>query len=288
MRIAELYTGGGPVFSCEFYTPRTDAGHRALWRTVADLKQIQPGFVSITCGAAGTTREPTASLAIRIQREFGIPAMAHLVCTGTTREQLEETLGQLARDGIENILALRGDPPRDQPDWRPVPGGFAHADELAVFIRSHFDFCLGGACYPEKHHQAPSLEEDLRNLKRKVDAGCDFLVTQLFFDNADYWSFVARVREAGIEVPVLPGIMPALGRANLERMLQLSPGSKVPPALAQGLEEAGDDAARGFDFGVAWAARQCRELIDGGAPGIHHYTMNLSAATLALHDQLGT
>ncbi len=286
MRIAELYATGHPVFSLEFYTPRTEAGYRTLWRTIGNLKFMDPGFVSVTCGAAGTTRGPTADVVIRIQRDFGLTAMAHLVCTGTTRDELAETLTLLQQEGIENVLALRGDPPRDQPEWRPVPGGFGHADELARFIRDHFGFCLGGACYPEKHHEAPSPEEDLRRARGKVEAGCEFLITQLFLDNAVYWRFVERAREAGIPVPIVPGIMPIVSLDRLHRIIQLSPGTSVPPALEEALAAAGEDEERGFRVGVEWAVRQARELIEGGAPGIHYYTMNLAPATRAVHRQL--
>jgi len=286
VRIAELYAEGGPVFSLEFYTPQTPAGQRGLWRAIGELKQIGPGFVSVTCGAAGTTRERTADVVIRIQEDFGLVGMAHVVCTGTTQAELVETLGHLRAHDVENVLALRGDPPRDRPDWQPVPGGFRHADELAAFVRSRFDFCLGGACYPEKHHQAPSPEEDLRNLKKKVDAGVEFLITQLFFDNADYWSFVERARAIGVRVPIVPGIMPMRSLANLERVAGLSPGSKIPRELEAGLRAAGDDEARSLEVGVAWAARQCRELVERGAPGIHYYTMNLAPPTLDVHRRL--
>jgi methylenetetrahydrofolate reductase (NADPH) len=286
MRIADLYAAGGPVFSLEFYTPQTRSGQRSLWRAIGELKQIEPDFVSVTCGAAGTTRERTADVVIRIQEDFGLVGMAHMVCTGTTQRELVETLEHLRARDVENVLALRGDPPRDRPDWQPVPGGFRHADELAAFIRSRFDFCLGGACYPEKHHEAPSPEADLRNLKRKVEAGVEFLITQLFFDGADYWSFVERARAIGIGVPIVPGIMPMRSHANLERIAALSPGSKIPRELVEALREAGDDEERSLAVGVEWAARQGRELLARGAPGIHYYTMNLAPATLAVQRRL--
>jgi methylenetetrahydrofolate reductase (NADPH) len=206
-----------------------------------------------------------------------------MVCTGTTREQLLETLERLEERGVENVLALRGDPPRDQPEWRPVPGGFRHASELAAFIRERFDFCLGGACYPEKHHEAPSLEEDLRHLREKVEAGVEFLITQVFFDGAVYWRFVERVRALGIDVPIVPGIMPLRDLASLERIVALSPGTSVPAELRERLVAAGGDAERALAEGAEWAARQVRGLLDGGAPGIHYYTLNLSPSTLRAH-----
>ena len=185
MRIVELYARQRPVFSFEFFPPKTETGYRSRYRTIGELKRLDPGFVSVTCGAAGSTRRKTADLVIRIQRDLGITAMAHMVCTGTTREELLETLAALDAEGIENLLTLRGDPPRDEPEWRPVPDGFRHADELAAFVRGRFGFCLGGGCYPEKHPEAPDAETDIANLKRKVNAGVEFLITQLFLDDAE-------------------------------------------------------------------------------------------------------
>jgi methylenetetrahydrofolate reductase (NADPH) len=286
MRIADLYAGGEPVFSFEFFPPKTDEGYRTLFETIADLKRLEPGFVSVTCGAAGSTRQKTAELVVRIQRDLGLTAMAHVVCTGTPSDQLAESLGWMRGQGIENVLALRGDAPKNQPDWRPVPGGFRHASELAGFIRSRFDYCIGGASYPEKHPDAPSPAEDLRHLKAKVDAGVEFLLTQLFFDNEDYWAFVARARESGISVPIVPGIMPIVSAANLRHMLTLSPGSKQPAELQRELDAAGDDAEAALEVGVRWATRQCRELLERGAPGIHFFTLNRSPATRRVHGAL--
>ncbi len=281
MRIAELYAGNRePVFSLEFFTPKDQAGRRALFRAIERLLAIEPGFVSITCGAAGTTRERTADLAIAVQQGLGVTTMAHLVCTGTTKEELDESLRHMQQHGIENILALRGDPPRGSTDWKPVEGGFRHANELAAFIRARFDLGIAGACYPEKHHEAPSLEADIDNLVRKVEAGVEVLITQLFFENDRYWSFVEAVRERGVEVPIIPGIMPVLSLANLERIASLSPGTTVPEALKERLRSAGEDGEKAFDAGVAFAAAQCRALLDRGAPGIHFYTLNRSKATL--------
>ena len=280
MRIAELYAARRePVFSLEFFTPKNEAGRRAFFRAIERLLAIEPAFVSITCGAAGTTRQRTADLAIEVQQELGVLTMAHVVCTGTTQSELEGTLRYMQEHGIHNILALRGDPPRGTTDWTPVEGGFRHSNELAAFIEERFDLGIGGACYPEKHHEAPSLEVDIDNLVRKVEAGAEFLITQLFFDNDRYWSFVEAVRERGVEVPIVPGIMPVLNLANLQRIASLSPGTTVPPALEDALRSASDDETA-FEAGVAFAATQCDELLDKGAPGIHFYTLNRSKATL--------
>jgi methylenetetrahydrofolate reductase (NADPH) len=287
MRIADLYAADdGPVYSLEFFTPRNDAGRKALFRAVERLQVIKPGFVSITCGAAGTTRARTADLAIELQETFGLTAMAHLVCTGTTQLELEETLRHMQANGIDNILALRGDPPKGETDWTPVEGGFAHANELAAFVRERFSLGLGGACYPEKHHEAPSLAADIQNLRLKVEAGVEFLITQLFFDNDKYWSFVERVRAEGIEVPVVPGIMPVLNLTNLQRIASLSPGTSIPAELERALREAGDDDQAALRAGVRFAANQCRALLAKGAPGIHFYTLNRSKATLQTFAEL--
>ena len=287
MHIANLYGAeGGPVLSLEFFTPKNEAGRKALFRAVERLGKIRPGFVSITCGAAGTTRERTADLAIELQDKFGLTAMAHLVCTGTTEAELEETLRHMQANGIDNILALRGDPPKGATDWTPVEGGFRHANELAAFVKERFSLGIGGACYPEKHHEAPSLDADVHNLKRKVDAGAEFLITQLFFDNDRYWSFVDKVRAEGIRVPVVPGIMPVLNLTNLQRIASLSPGTTIPPELETAFRDAGDDDDAALEAGVHYAARQCRALLANGAPGIHFYTLNRSKATLQTVAQL--
>jgi len=287
MRIADLYAAQeGPVLSLEFFTPKDEAGRRALWRAIERLLAIEPGFVSITCGAAGTTRERTADLAIEIQQTFRIPTMAHLVCTGTTKSELDATLRHMRAHGIDNVLALRGDPPRGNAAWKPVEGGFRYASELTGFVRTGYSLGIGGACYPEKHHEAPSLEADIRNLKRKVEAGAEFLITQLFFDNDKYWSFVEAVRAEGIHVPIVPGIMPVLNLTNLHRIASLSPGTSVPDSLEAALRDAGDDEEAALQAGVDFAAGQCRSLLSGGAPGLHFYTLNRSKATLRTVSQL--
>jgi len=254
MRIADLYAAEvGPVLSLEFFTPKNEAGRKALFRAVERLAAIKPGFVSITCGAAGTTRERTADLAIELQDEFGLTAMAHLVCTGTTQSELDETLRHMKDRGIDNILALRGDPPQGATDWTPVEGGFRHANELAAFVRERFSLCIGGACYPEKHHEATSLAADIDHLARKVDAGAEFLITQLFFDNEKFWRFVDDVRAKGIDVPIVPGIMPVLNLANLQRIASLSPGTTIPAELETAFREAGEDADASLQAGVNFA-----------------------------------
>jgi len=282
MRNADYFRAGRPVFSFEFFPPKTDAGFAALYRTIEELKLLNPDFVSVTWGAGGSTRRKTVEIVIRIQQEIGITAMAHLSCIGSTPDQLTETLIRLERAGIENVLALGGDRP---PGYVPPPGAFTYASELAGFIRARFDFCLGGACYPETHQLAPSPEADLANLVRKVNAGVEFLITQLFYDSTDYFAFVARARAAGIRVPIVPGIMPIISSANIRRIAALS-AARIPTALDAQLRRVEHDDALTLEVGVEWATRQCRELLDGGAPGIHFYTMNKSPATRRVFENL--
>ncbi|HSJ97261.1 MAG TPA: methylenetetrahydrofolate reductase [NAD(P)H] [Myxococcota bacterium] len=285
MRISELYGRGDPVVSFEFFPPKTEAGYDALYRTVAELKRLGPGFVSVTWGAGGSTRRRTAELVVQIQRALGLTAMAHMTCVGSPAEELAEALDGLAREGLENVLALRGDPPRDAPDFRPAPGGFAHADELVAFVRSRWGFCVGGACYPETHPEAESSDADLAHLARKVAAGAEFLITQLFFEPEHYFAFVARARAAGIGVPIVPGIMPVISAHNARRMAGLC-GAAIPAALEARLAEAGDDEAATLEVGVSWATEQCRTLLEGGAPGLHFYTLNRSPAARRVHENL--
>ena len=285
-RIAELYRAGAPVFSFEFFPPKTPAGWRTLYRTIADLAELRPAFVSVTSHARGENRSQTVELTTRIQNELGITAMAHMTCAGQTQQELAETLARLASAGIANVMALRGDAPKDQPEWRPVPGGFSYANELAGFVKQQGSFCIGGACYPETHPDAVSPAADVDNLKRKLAAGAEFLITQLFLENAHYFRFVERARAAGIGVPIVPGIMPLVSLANLRGALKNAPNSEIPHELEQALTEAGEDKERGLEVGVAWATLQCKELLARGAPGIHFLTMNHSPATRRVHANL--
>ncbi|MCU0668294.1 MAG: methylenetetrahydrofolate reductase [NAD(P)H] [Myxococcota bacterium] len=286
MRISDLYARSEkPVISFEFFPPKTDAGYRSLYRTIAELKHLDPGFVSVTWGAGGSTRAKTVDLVVQIQRELGIPAMAHMTCVGSPRAELAETLERLVREGLHNVLALRGDPPKDATHFEPVADGFAHASELVAFVRSRFDLCIGAACYPEKHPDAPSAEADLARLVEKVAAGTDFLITNLFFDADDYFAFVARARAAGIGVPIVPGIMPVVSAANVRRMAQLT-GARIPHALEVELARTGEDDDATQEVGIAWATDQCRRLLAGGVPGLHFYTLNRSPAARRVFENL--
>jgi len=278
MRIRELIATGRPCISFEFFPPKDDLGFGRLRETLAALRDLRPTFVSVTYGAGGSTRRQTVELVTHIRRDYGIEAMAHLTCLGASREEIGGVLRRLRDAGVENVLALRGDPPRGESEFKPHPDGFSHADELAAYARDHFQFCLGGACYPETHPEAVSLEADLENLKRKVDAGCEFLITQLFFDNNRYFDFVARARAAGIGAPIIPGIMPITNVAQIERFTRMC-GATIPDGLLSELRRLEADPNAVLSLGVAQATAQCLELLHRGAPGIHFYTLNRSPAT---------
>ena len=282
MRIAERFAEGRPVFSFEFFPPKSEAGFDALFATIRDLKPLEPDFVSVTWGAGGSTRRKTVELVIEIERDVGLAAMAHLSCIGSTPAELAATLDTLAAGGIENVLALGGDRPSG---YAPPPGAFVHASELAAFVRSRWSFCLGGACYPETHPLAESPEADLRHLARKVDAGVEFLITQLFFDNADFFRFRERAAAAGIRVPIIAGIMPILGAAQIKRFTQMC-GARIPAGLVARIEAAEERAEEVRAIGVEHAARQCEDLLAHGVAGIHFYTLNRSPATRAIFAQL--
>jgi methylenetetrahydrofolate reductase (NADH) len=277
VRIDQLLTRGRTAFSFEFFPPKTEPGTRQLLGALDELRRLSPDFVSVTYGAMGSNRGQVLDLVSTIKDEIGLNPMAHLSCTGHTREEIAVILDQLAGRGIENVLPLRGDPPRGEV-FRPAVGGFAHASDLVAFIRTRWSFCLAGACYPEVHPDAPDAEVDLRNLGTKVHAGVDFLITQLFFDNRDYFAFVERARRAGLDVPILAGIMPIVDVGQVNRITAMC-GAKIPPSLAASLEAAADDPARVLAIGVAHAVAQCGELLAAGVPGIHFYTLNKSPAT---------
>ncbi|NNL65525.1 MAG: methylenetetrahydrofolate reductase [NAD(P)H] [Myxococcales bacterium] len=285
MRIVECFGQDRPVISFEFFPPKTDKGFDSLYRTARELKRLEPSFVSVTYGAGGSTRRKTVDIVSRIQREIGITAMAHLTCVCASEDELVAVLDRLEGEGIQNVLALSGDAPADRPDHDRADDAFRWASELAAFIRSRWGFCLAGGCYPEVHPDAPDAETDLRNLKQKVDAGVELLVTQLFFDNADYFDFVERARAIGIEVPIVPGIMPVVSTQNIRRIAKLSQ-ARIPEALDRELSRVEGDDPRTLEVGIEWATLQCRELLAGGAPGIHFYTLNRSPATRRIHESL--
>ena len=283
MKVSQMHGRGRPVFSFEFFPPKTDEGARKLMATVADLEQaLDPDFVSVTYGAGGSTRDRTRELVTRIQNELGITSMAHMTCVGSTIEEIGEVVRGLVSSGIENILALRGDPPKDVERFVPVEGGFAYATELLEWLRdTHSDVGIGAACYPETHLESPNIEEDLKWTRVKVDKGAEFLITQLFFDNQDYFDFVHRARDVDIRVPIVPGIMPITNVAQIERFTKMC-GARIPAGLLERLHRVQDDPALVMATGIEHAIVQCRKLLEGGAPGLHFYTLNKSYATRSI------
>ena len=276
-----LATADVPVFSFEFFPPKTNEGERNLREALWALRELAPDFVSVTYGAAGSTRGLTLELTKWIKQELGIEAMAHLSCVGATSDELCVILDSLADAGIENVLALRGDPPLGDTEWRPHPGGLRYSSELAALISHRYPMSVGAASFPEVHPEAPDMASDLRFLKQKVENGASFLITQLFFDNDAYFHFVEEARAAGIDVPIIPGIMPITDVAQIKRFTDMC-GASIPATLLRELERRAPFPSEVLQLGVSYATLQCAELLARGAPGIHFYTLNRSPATRAI------
>ncbi|MBJ21973.1 MAG: methylenetetrahydrofolate reductase [NAD(P)H] [bacterium] len=289
MLISEIYRNSkDPIISFEFFPPKTDAGYRTLFRTIEDLKQLAPGFVSVTMGAGGSTRSKTVDLTVEITREIGLVTMCHLPCTGFRPREIGGILEQLKAGDVHNVLALRGDPPQDDPDFEAPTDGFRYANELVAYIAERDDrdaFSIGAACAPETHPEAPDAATDIANIKRKVDAGADFLVSNFFFENAHFFDFVERCRAAGIEVPIVPGIMPIATVSGIRRMAAMN-GTAIPAELDAELERVDDDAKATYALGVRWATIQCEELLARGVDGIQFYTLNRSPASREIFENL--
>lgn len=273
------------MFSFEFFPPKTDEGMTNLFNAVSKLRELDPAFVSVTYGAGGSTRDRTIQIIGRIKNELGIETMAHFTCVGATTDELREVLDEITATGVENIIALRGDPPVGAESFEKTAGGLGNADELTKLITEHYDVCIAGACYPETHPEAVSPEADLQHAKDKVDAGATLLVTQLFFDNDAYFNYVDRARAIGIDVPIIPGIMPIGGYEQIKRFTSMC-GASIPERLMTELEARKDDPEAVADLGVAYATLQCADLLARGAPGIHFYTLNKSPATRAILSSL--
>jgi methylenetetrahydrofolate reductase (NADPH) len=282
MRIDELLRSSDePVFSFEFFPPKSEQGEVNLETALQELVPLEPAFVSVTYGAGGSTRDGTVEITKALKDEVGFETMAHLSCVGETTEGLGGTLDRIEAAGIENVFALRGDPPRGQEDFVQPEGGLGSAAELAAFISAGWDFGIGGACFPEVHPEAPDLDTDLRYLKTKVDSGAGFLITQLFFDNQVYFDFVRAARARGIDVPILAGVIPVASFAQTKRICDLCDAT-IPPRLEAAFEAAEGEPEREFELGIAYAAQQCAELLIAGCPGIHFYALNRAPATRAV------
>ena len=281
MRIDRILEERRPVFSFEFFPPKTDEGHRNLEHALEELKEDQPDYVSVTYGAGGSTRERTVEITKWIKEELGLEAMAHLSCVGEPVARLREILEEIQEAGIDNVLALRGDPPRGETEWKPHPEGLQWSVELIELIQEDYDFALGAACFPEVHPEAPDLDHDLRYLIRKLEAGASFLITQLFFDNELYFDFVEEARARGVTAPIVPGIMPITNYKQIKTITGMC-GATIPPELSRELDERADDPEAVAELGVAYATLQCSDLLARGAPGVHFYTLNRSPATRAI------
>ena len=281
MRIDQILGLGKPGVSFEFFPPKTEAGFASLFKTIDELHPLHPTYVSVTYGAGGSTREKTVQLVERIQRELRIRAMAHLTCVGHTADEIGKILDDLWAAGIRNVLALRGDPPVGQSQFVATEGGFANADALVEYVRSRHDFCIGVAGYPEGHPQCLNRTRDLEHLKRKVDNGGCFVITQLFFDNEEFYRFRDQARAMGIKVPLAAGIMPILNVAQIKRFVSMC-GAKIPHPLLTKVESLEQDAEAVYAAGVEYAIRQCDDLLKNGVDGLHFYTLNKSKATVQI------
>ncbi|NHC45595.1 methylenetetrahydrofolate reductase [NAD(P)H] [Motilibacter sp. K478] len=286
-RIGALLRSGVPSFSFEFFPPKTDEGERQLFTAIRELEPLRPTFVSVTYGAGGSTRDRTVRITRRIAEQTTLLPMAHLTCVGASRAEVRSVIGQYADAGIRNVLALRGDPPTGAGTaWEPHPEGMVYATELVALLRELGDFSVGVAAFPEKHPEAVDLDADARVLAAKAAAGAEFAVTQFFFDAADYFGLVERVRALGADLPIIPGLMPVTNVKQIERMSVMS-GAAFPAALADRLHAVEDDPDAVRAVGVEILTELGRELLDGGAPGLHFYTLNRSTATREVYSALG-
>ena len=288
MRIDRLFNQRLPTISFEFFPPKNEGGWAQLYQAIGELHSLKPSYVSVTYGAGGSTRGKTLDLVTRIQNELKIRSMAHLTCVGHTADEIGHILDDLWNAGVPNVLALRGDPPAGQTNFTATQGGFANADALVHYMRTRpgaQDFCVGVAGYPEGHPQCLNLTRDMEYLKRKVDNGANFVVTQLFFDNADFYRFRDQARAMGIKVPIIAGIMPILNVGQIKRFVSMC-GSKIPQPLLTRLEGLEPNLEAVHDAGVDYAAQQCKDLLANGCEGIHFYTLNRSKATVQICKEL--
>ena len=279
MKIIDILTRSTqPIFSFEFFPPKTEEGRTELFETLKKVKTLNPGYISVTYGAGGGTRDKTIEIVEQAKNILGLESMAHLTCVGHSKEELKKILDELETSKIENVVALRGDPPKGETSFKPNPHGFRYASELTKFIHTSYPFCIAVAGYPEGHIESPNKETDWDNLTQKVKAGGDFIITQLFFDNHDFFTFEKRIREKGVTVPIIPGIMPITNYHQILRFTQMC-GAKIPEKIIRDLQPIRDDVVEVQRYGIEYATSQCKELIAHGVPGIHFYTLNKSNAS---------
>jgi len=287
-RVSDLIEAGERSISFEFFPPKDEAGERQLWTTLRELEPLQPTFVSVTYGAGGTTRDRTIHITENIAQQTTLTPMAHLTCVGHSRDELRSVIGSYAGAGVRNVLALRGDPPEGPTaPFEPHPEGLRYATELVEMTRELGDFCVGVAAFPESHPSAESLDADARVLAEKARAGAEFAITQLFFRPADYFALVDRVGALGVDIPIIPGIMPITNLAQVTRMAELS-GAALPAEVVERVAAYDGDPAAVRAEGIAVATEMCDELLAGGAPGLHFYTLNRSKATREIYGRLRT
>lgn len=287
MKISEIYyKATSPVFSFEIFPPKTIEGDNKLLSTVADLKKLSPSFVSVTYGAGGSTKDKTIDLCESIQSQFQITTMCHFTCVGASSQEVKNTLQVIESKKIENVIALRGDPPKEQGVFIKHPNGFANGTELIQFIKKEqFPFCIAGGCYPEKHPDSPTLDDDILFLKKKVDAGAEFVITQLFFSNQLFQNFQKKARSVGINVPIVPGIMPITSFSQIERFKSMA-NCEIPDDLVNELSLLKDKPAEFLTKSISFTVDQCKELLNMGVPAIHFYTLNQSRATIEIMKSL--
>jgi methylenetetrahydrofolate reductase (NADPH) len=287
MLVKDILASEKTSFSFEFFPPKTEEAWNSLFFNIKDLIPLNPSYVSVTYGAGGSTRDRTNDLVLRLQRETDLTVVSHLTCVGSTRREIKDILSNYRTSGVRNILALRGDPPKGTTDWKQPPDGFPHAADLVGFIKELFpEMSIGVAGFPEGHPETPNRLREIEFLKAKVDAGADYIVTQLFFDNRDYYDFCERCQLAGITVPILAGIMPITTRNGMIRMAELAGGARLPARLLKAVARARDDEYV-ERVGVHWATEQVRDLLDHNVRGIHFYTLNSSKSTLKIYESLG-
>ena len=285
MKISEILKAKRSI-SCEFFPPKSAEGIPGVLRAIDRLKAFRPDFVSVTYGAGGSTRQFTEEITTRVKSEGELEVMAHVTCVGQTKEAVHGVLARLEDAGIQNVIALRGDPPRGATEFVPAEGGFGHATDLVQHIRKNFSFGVAAACYPEGHTESPDLETDMAYTKLKVHSGAEFLITQLFYDNDDFFDFMDRARQAGIDVPIVPGVLPILSAGQIRRFTALC-GASIPEALDKQLDKFADDDDAVRELGVEYASTQVRELWDAGVPGIHFYVLNRSYSVSKILANLG-
>ncbi|HEY1784312.1 MAG TPA: methylenetetrahydrofolate reductase [NAD(P)H] [Pirellulales bacterium] len=282
MSISQAYGPGKFALSFELFPPKTPAGEQEMFRHLEHLMAFRPSYVTCTYGAGGSTRDKTLDIVTQVRQRFGVPVASHLTCVGSTVDELRGYLTEAAERGVDHIVALRGDPPRGETNFRPVEGGLRYASELVSLVRREFgQFGIAVAGYPETHQEAVSPEADLENLRRKVEAGGHIVITQLFYVNDDFFRFRERCLQLGIRAPIVPGILPVTNLAQIRRITSMC-GAHLPPELSQALAAAEDDADRQFEAGIAFATRQVQQLVDAGIPGVHFYVLNKSPATTAV------